>query len=237
MKRLFVLFAGLAIGSLLMAQDIIFERNGVETQVIVTEVTSTEVVFKMFGSPDGPTMRMKLGYIHKIVYEGGQEKTYSQMYKDAGRDYTTIRNPGLAALFSFLLPGAGQFYNKDYGKAGIMAGLYVAAGITALVCNSNCNYYYDMFHETDDYYYQDKGEIYEGVLSAMIFVGGPVLLWALIDAPVRAGVINKRYDLVNNHLFENDKIGLDIDPYLATHSLTPGFNQPVYGVTFRLTLK
>ncbi|NHM26936.1 hypothetical protein G7K71_08060 [Desulfofundulus sp. TPOSR] len=42
-----------------------------------------------------------------------------------------MKNPGLAAVLSFLVCGLGQIYNGQIGK-GI--GLFVAAGISGLLC-------------------------------------------------------------------------------------------------------
>lgn len=228
MKKLTFLIPVLLLGFLSYSQDILVERNGFETKIDVVEVTTREVVFRLYGDPDGPTHRMKIGYIHKIIYENGTERSYSQMYHDAGRSYTKRREPALAFLFSFLFPGAGQFYNMDYGKAAIMCGGYIAGSIMLIVGSIRVEGKYGYMVPQ-----------YEGVAYAGGFMMGADLVWSVIDAPVRAGTINKRYDLVDNYIFENDKIGIDIDPYLISHSLTPGyqFNQPVYGATLRLTLK
>jgi len=39
-----------------------------------------------------------------------------------GRAYATGKNPTVATLLSFFIPGVGQFYNGDSKKGGLMLG-------------------------------------------------------------------------------------------------------------------
>ena len=116
----------------LTAQDIIIKRNAERLEVNIIEVTSREVRYKMWGDEYGASHTLILGYVHKIIHENGSEEEYAPMYKDADRNYTKRKEPGLAALFSILYSGAGQLYNGDIGKAVIMGGINTV-GIISLV--------------------------------------------------------------------------------------------------------
>ncbi|MEN8157250.1 MAG: DUF5683 domain-containing protein [Bacteroidota bacterium] len=249
MKQLLLLLSGVMMGIGLNAQDVIYERNGHQTEVEIIEVTHSEASYRLHDDPEGPVIRLRLGYIHKIVYENGSEQSYSQMYRDAARGYDKRKEPALAALFSALLPGAGQYYNEDVGKAAIMGGVYVIGGIVAIASGIKANdllqqgdYYYNMddFNLAADYYGQ--GDHYNNLKEAILPFMGAMWLWSVIDAPIRASMINQRYDLGSNYHFENENFGLRLDPYMATHSeFTPGYRfmlpAPVYGAKLSFTLK
>ena len=56
MKRIiFFIFCLTVAASAANAQDIIVKRDGSEIKANVTKVTSTEVEYKKFGNPSGPT--------------------------------------------------------------------------------------------------------------------------------------------------------------------------------------
>ena len=78
----------------------------------------------MWGNEEGPLNSIKKGYVHKITYENGSEEKFAPMYRDSNRNYEKRRNTGTSVLLSVLYPGAGQIYNKDYGKAALIGGIY-----------------------------------------------------------------------------------------------------------------
>ena len=63
----------------------------------------------------------------------------SQNVEIASQDSNNInfkkRSPLLAGGLSLILPGAGQFYNKDYWKTAIFAVIEIAAISTAIIYN------------------------------------------------------------------------------------------------------
>ena len=48
---------------------------------------------------------------------------------------TMQKKPGLAALYSGIIPGAGQFYNRQYWKTAVFALVEIAAITTAIIYN------------------------------------------------------------------------------------------------------
>lgn len=101
----------------------------------------------------------------------------------AGRDLWQVsqaskKSPGLAFLLSFLIVGAGQGYNGQWGKGvGMFAGELVSAGVFAA----------------------GIGDCAEGVDDCGVTIAGFVgmvgfALWSWIDAPISASKINRRID-------------------------------------------
>lgn len=69
---------------------------------------------------------------------------YSQQLKNTGALTDTIvvkrHSPGKAALYSAIVPGLGQIYNKKYWKIPIV---YAGYGVLAYFIITNANYYMD----------------------------------------------------------------------------------------------
>jgi hypothetical protein len=55
-----------------------------------------------------------------------------------------LSKPGRAALYSAILPGAGQFYNKDYWKVPVV---YVVGGTLFYFYNTNNSQYQKYLHD------------------------------------------------------------------------------------------
>lgn len=229
MKKIFLLPVCLFFCFSLFAQDIIIKRNGQRLEVEIAEVTPNEVKYKMPGDPQGPTITLIIGYVHKIIYERGGEQIYAPMYKDVDRGYNKRQNPGMAVLFSILLPGGGQYYNKDYFKGGIMTFMYIAGPVIAAIQS----------HQSEIEYEETGSSSTNYVPALMLSLSG--FVWSVIDAPVRASIINHRYGLAHEYTFETKKLGLKIEPYFATQTTTPAMqiNQafPVYGAKMSITFK
>ena len=103
------------------------------------------------------------------------------------------KSPWLAFGLSFLvLPGAGQAYNGQWGKGGLMlGGVAVSFGV---VLADDC----DVFYTANNC----------GFLTAAGFVGVVgFVLWSWIDAPLAANAINRRID--------TGQVALEIGPQLV----------------------
>ena len=214
MKKLllFLVLFGIAFNSI--SQDVILKRNNEKLNVKIIEISSTEIKYKMWGNDEGPINAIKKGYVHKIIYQNGSEEKYAPMYRDAERNYEKSRNTGAAIALSVLYPGAGQIYNKDYGRAAIFGGLYSFCIVGAIVSS-------------------DEGEI----THYAIMIGTGIL--AIIDAPIRSKVINHRYNLASN--LSNENFDIKLQPQIFTvdnYAMKLQNNSSLmYGASLRISLK
>jgi hypothetical protein len=100
--------------------------------------------------------------------------------------YKTKRYPGLSFLFSFLVPGGGQYYNKQYGKGAIMSGIFVGSLVGMLANEQTYDYYDD---------YEEESSAYTVFTIALLANS----LWSMIDAPISSGIINRKHQLGLNY--------------------------------------
>lgn len=62
-------------------------------------------------------------------------------------DQETRKSPWLGSLFSFILPGAGEFYAESYWKAGIFLALEAGVVTTAIIYNNKGNNETNVFQD------------------------------------------------------------------------------------------
>ncbi len=103
------------------------------------------------------------------------------------------KSPWLAfGLSAIVVPGAGQAYNGQWGKGGLMLG-GVVVSIGVMSAGDDC----DTSFSGDD-----CGLVAAGLLGGMGF-----WLWSAIDAPISANAINRRIDA--------GQVALEIGPQLS----------------------
>jgi TM2 domain-containing membrane protein YozV len=223
MKPLLFFAAIFFSSNILFAQDAIIFLNGNEVQAKVTEVTVNEVKYHRFDNPNGPLYTVSKKDIFMIKYENGTKDVINdlsikqpvpQSASSTQQKITTdkYRSPGLAFLFSFLMPGGGQYYNHQYVKGGVMTGLW-AAGIvtTAVGVSQDVDCYYDINGNWTCRYYDDGSNPAAAVGGITIFGSW---LWSVIDAPINAAQINRANNLTGLlHFEKKDKFSLRIDPF------------------------
>jgi len=118
------------------------------------------------------------------------------------QQFQTYKSPGVAFALSFLLPGAGQFYNGDYLKGGVQFGI---ASIAAILIWSEILQEANQpgTHETDEQML---------LIGYLIFASNWV--WSFVDAPISAKRINKENQQQFGHLLEvkigNKIMGVDL---------------------------
>ena len=100
--------------------------------------------------------------------------------------------PGEALSLSLLVPGAGQAYNGQWTKGGLMLGGQLAA-LGVLLKYNSC----DLFD------YNRECDRFNIALVGMV----GLTLWSLIDAPINAIAINRRIDA--------GQVALEIGPQLV----------------------
>jgi len=156
--------------------------------------------------------------LNSSVYENGTTGAISPNETTASgrtsKNYSKgKRKPLLAFGLSYVLPGAGQYYNHQYAK-GVVMTLGCATGLVLALALPQ-DETRTAYTSGGKVYYRYDYSISTGAILAIIG-GGAFWLWNVIDAPVSASRINKRNGMnrwAQNNLFENDKFGLNLAPY------------------------
>lgn len=107
------------------------------------------------------------------------------------------KSPWGAFGLSVLIPGAGQAYNGQWGKGGLMLGGYLVGGVVMVVGVTN----------TIDDVFSFSNADSDGLIYAGLVVAGGFWLWSWIDAPITANAINRRIDA--------GQVALEIGPQLV----------------------
>jgi hypothetical protein len=142
------------------------------------------------------TEKDSLVVIEKINIHKIQRERYQIIN---GEELVIFKHPGYAMLFSFLMPGLGQFYNGEYLK-GIVQQSMVLGGITlALTAGLN--------HDSEDF------ELFTEWFIVGEFLVGAGYFFSIIDAPISANRINREHQSRYGHLIEinssNNVLGMD----------------------------
>lgn len=195
------------------AQDNIIFMDGTETKALVKEVGIETISYVKADNVEGPLYTVERNKVFMIQLSNGTSEVITSLdllrTKIPNNDVNPVtgrrrafggeyRSPGFAFLFSFLAPGGGQYYNRQYGKGAAMSALWLGGIITAATAPPY--YYYD-----DCYYYnydpQYPDDIYYGCgghydPSPQRTIGHVVWMsswvWSMIDAPISAARINRR---------------------------------------------
>lgn len=75
-KRLLLLLIAVGCALPAAAQDLILRRDSSRIEVRVTEISPTEVRYKRYSNPDGPTYVLSVGDIRSIRYANGEEEVF-----------------------------------------------------------------------------------------------------------------------------------------------------------------
>lgn len=171
-----------------------------------------------------------------IIY--AQESEYQVVEADTLAVDSTLatHSPRKAAMYSVVLPGMGQIYNKKYWKLPIVYGGLAGFGYAAIWNNREYRYYFDLYKiMTENGYQEWEGRTFREVewyknthlryknLMIILTVGFYAL--QIVDASVDAHLIN--FDI-------SEDISLNVDPVLidpapANPALTgPAITPPVF---------
>lgn len=107
------------------------------------------------------------------------------------------RSRVLACVLSLCVPGAGQVYNKQYLKGGLLFGVFTisAAALEIYTYNYNVNQNAKAlaaFHANHQYMYQSPSHTVKVALITPVLVA---YFCSVIDAPVSASYLNRTYHL------------------------------------------
>ncbi len=217
MKKLFLLLF-CAISTMFAAaqanlQDVVYLKNGsVVRGTIIEQVPGVSLKLQ---TNDGNIFVYNIEDVEKMTKEQSkgltrQVSTYAYSNGVGSTNSTAVseRSPFVAGLLSWIVPGAGQFYNgqsrKGWGDLGLHLGSSVVMGIGAGLVSGS--YYYD--YDYDLYYDESQyttGCIFMVVGGVTLFVNG---ICSIVDAVKSAKNINVEKGFVMYSFNENCAFGI-----------------------------
>jgi len=232
-KKLLLILVVLVCSSLYAGQnlqDVVYLKDGsVIHGTIIEQIPNVSIKIQR---NDGDILVAQMDNVIKMTKEpvlnlanSGSGRSDNNNNNIDSRDY---KSPGLAFLCSFILPGAGQYYNGDITKGVIMDVVY-ATGIvmwTGFGTEKKTTYYG---------YSTTK-------ITPFLYIGTSLAiaseLWSMIDAPISASAINRKNSKNNyGHLIEFNEgtnvLGLDMGPTVkggVATKLTLHFNPAQIGL-------
>jgi hypothetical protein len=114
---------------------------------------------------------------------------------DSAASYTSSKSPGLALLFSAVLPGAGQFYNESYWKIPILVGFGYYFATRWIDNNDSTKHYRELYAQSisaqlpgGDGNFQRLREFYKGQRDTFSWYFFIYYIVNLVDAYVDASL-------------------------------------------------
>ncbi|MDE7165996.1 MAG: hypothetical protein K2O17_03095 [Bacteroidaceae bacterium] len=155
MKRLLFSLVALALTSICFAQDVLVKKDGSTILAKILRITETEVEYKNFDNPDGPTRVISISSLLRINYQNGQSETFAAGTPDdiVTRETATkfSNDQQLLQMYNSMKPTPMEVKAKRLKIAGWVVGS--ACVITGTVISACC-------HIRDDYnygYYTEQG--------------------------------------------------------------------------------
>ena len=219
-------------------QDVVYLKNGsVIRGVIIEQVPGISLKIQ---TADGNIFVYDITDVQKMTKEQavGVARQASPYAYGMGMSTSTAiseRSPGLAGVLSWLVPGAGQFYNgeskKGWTDLGVHLGGYVVYGIgIGMMSNS---YYYDGW----DYYYDE--DLYTAGCLFVVAGGVTILvngICSIVDAVKSAKRINVEKGFIMYSFNENCAFGLQpAVAYEKPQYMTGSRAELSAGMNFKLT--
>jgi TM2 domain-containing membrane protein YozV len=178
-------------------QDVVYLKNGsIIRGVIIEQIPEESVKIR---TADGSVFVYQMSEVERITKEApvaGQPTKPTKSKKE----------PALACVLSFLLPGLGQFYNGEAGKGAIMLG---ASFFGVILMASAIN---------DELWTRQDSDA-KGTFGVMIFLGA--WLWSVIDAPISASKINRDNGWTSLPLIDED-LAVKFSDLAVGGKTTPG---------------
>ncbi len=121
-----------------------------------------------------------------------QYQQWEQMLsgKGQGDGLMIRRNPGLAFLLSFLMPGVGQLYNGQFVKGGVVLGAFIVGLIVFMLTPGGSEFINNLLA-----FLVNPARVRGGLSAFQLFLALVLfLLWvyAFIDAPLNAAARNRQ---------------------------------------------
>jgi len=155
-----------SVGEAQQMEDVVYLKDGSVLRGMITETIPGESI--LIQTRDGNTFRITMDRIDRMTKEAVQGARAPQA--GVGK-----KSPVAAWALSFLIPGAGQAYNGQWGKAGFMFGGAVVG--SALIQG----------YVADCYDWDESCELYGIGIAAFL----TSWIWSQIDAPMTASRLNR----------------------------------------------
>ena len=88
MKKVFFGLVFLCLTHAMAAQDVIITTDAKKIESTILEVSKTEIKYKEFANPNGPTFVLSTDEISSIIYANGQVQLFSSSPRPASNDIT-----------------------------------------------------------------------------------------------------------------------------------------------------
>ena len=178
-------------------EDVVYLKDGsIVRGIVIEQIPGASLKIQTQG-----------GSVFVYTMDEIQKMTREPVMGIGGRMGARQKEPWLAFGLSFLIPGAGQFYNGQHNKGVAQLGAVVLGfGLMISAVEDDYEDRYGDLVDPDD----DDGKAGLGVL---LWLGGT--LWSVIDAPISANRINQQSQQSHyGHLmeFDVDRATLGVDP-------------------------
>lgn len=233
-----------ALGPLLLALFVAITVQSLVPSAVNAQQQEEDVVYLKDGSVlrgtiiedvIGESLRIRTrdGNVFRIAYDRIDRRTRENAVVSAPVQTTPTtnqpraqittgrKNPGVAFILSFLLVGAGQGYNGQWGKALLMAGGAATSFAIAKGGMDKCD---------PDYYSEEEEDCSQVALGVVGVLG--FAIWSWIDAPVSASAINTRLDMgiASAEFGPRPRLGLPSDDIVGRGLRRPTL--PQVGISF-----
>jgi len=194
-------------------QDVVYLKNGsIVRGIIIEQIPNQSLKIK---TKDGSVFVYKMIEVDKMTKEEIVNNNGNQYQNGYNPNY---KSPLTASLLSLIVPGGGQFYNRQYGKALFMFGV-AGASYICLITLGEPRTVYDIYRPPS------KRENTLAVLGLGGIIG--TTIWSITDALISAKKLNSRNVLVLNFkLDQNADLVLQPDfkyDYYGGNNLSPIF--------------
>lgn len=171
MKQLILTIGFILIGFPIFAQDVILKKNAEEVQAKILKVSESEIEFKHWERPDGPTYIVPTREVFMITYQNGTKEVVSLFQDQSGKTFRqSDRFPHYqgeisAAYGLYIDEGEGTIGLETVHGARINPNLFIGTGV-------GVNYFYQYDEIILPVFVDAKGYLPVGMKNASLSRGG-----------------------------------------------------------------
>lgn len=166
MKQLILTIGFILIGFPIFAQDVILKKNAEEVQAKILKVSESEIEFKHWERPDGPTYIVPTREVFMITYQNGTKEVVSLFQDQSGKTFRqSDRFPHYqgeisAAYGLYIDKGEGTIGLETVHGARINPNLFIGTGV-------GVNYFYQYDEIILPVFVDAKGYLPVGMKNAL----------------------------------------------------------------------